>query len=187
MKSVMISIRPKWCKLIANGKKTIEVRKTKPKIKTPFRCYIYETKGKIPVSESLDKIVGGKVIGKYVCDKLVWVISHPTIFAGHDLLHEAAIKAACMSDDEAQSYSQGKNLYGWHISDLEIYDEPLELTDFIHPTNGCVNEGKCSGCRFLDRGMDGILEDDCFADFDTDRYSILKRPPQSWCYVKEVE
>ena len=43
MKAVLISIQPKWCELIASGKKTIEVRKTRPKIETPFRCYIYMT------------------------------------------------------------------------------------------------------------------------------------------------
>lgn len=32
MKSVLISIHPKWCELIADGKKTVEVRKTRPKI-----------------------------------------------------------------------------------------------------------------------------------------------------------
>lgn len=41
MKSALISIKPKYCELIANGKKTIEVRKTKPKLETPFKCYIY--------------------------------------------------------------------------------------------------------------------------------------------------
>lgn len=44
MKSVLISIRPKWCELIASGEKTIEVRKTRPKLEPPFRCYIYCTK-----------------------------------------------------------------------------------------------------------------------------------------------
>ena len=43
MKSVMLSIRPKWCEMIASGEKTIEVRKTKPKLETPFKCYIYCT------------------------------------------------------------------------------------------------------------------------------------------------
>ena len=47
MKSVLISIRPKWCELIASGKKTIEVRKTRPNIETPFKCYIYCTKPKM--------------------------------------------------------------------------------------------------------------------------------------------
>lgn len=43
MKSVLISIKPKWCELIANGKKTLEVRKTRPKLEVPFKCYIYCT------------------------------------------------------------------------------------------------------------------------------------------------
>lgn len=46
MKSVILSIKPKWCELIASGQKTVEVRKTRPKIETPFKCYIYETKDK---------------------------------------------------------------------------------------------------------------------------------------------
>lgn len=57
-KSVLISIRPKWCELIANGKKTVEVRKTAPKLETPFKCYIYETR------------VGGNIIGDFVCDSI---------------------------------------------------------------------------------------------------------------------
>lgn len=43
MKSVLIAIRPKWCEKIASGKKTIEVRKSRPKIEMPFKCYIYRT------------------------------------------------------------------------------------------------------------------------------------------------
>lgn len=35
MKAVLISIRPKWCEKIASGEKTVEVRKTKPKLETP--------------------------------------------------------------------------------------------------------------------------------------------------------
>ena len=46
VKSVLISIRPEWCKMIAEGKKTIEVRKTRPKLECPFQCYIYCTSGK---------------------------------------------------------------------------------------------------------------------------------------------
>lgn len=46
MKSVMLSIKPKWCELIASGRKTIEVRKTRPKLEAPFLCYIYCTKTK---------------------------------------------------------------------------------------------------------------------------------------------
>jgi hypothetical protein len=36
MKAVLMSIQPKWCELIASRKKTVEVRKTKPKLDVPF-------------------------------------------------------------------------------------------------------------------------------------------------------
>lgn len=89
MKEVMLSIQPKWCSLIANGKKTVEIRKTKPATETPFKCYIYCTKSneklwilnkkifprlKGDIAQILNaKDVGGaskandKVIGEFVC------------------------------------------------------------------------------------------------------------------------
>lgn len=42
-KAVLISIRPEWCKLIASGRKTVEVRKNEPKLSKPFKCFIYCT------------------------------------------------------------------------------------------------------------------------------------------------
>jgi predicted transcriptional regulator len=54
-KAVLISIRPEWCEKIINGRKNIEVRKTRPKMDTPFKCYIYRS-------------VQGGVIGEFVCD-----------------------------------------------------------------------------------------------------------------------
>ena len=88
-KAVMLSIRPKWCEKIASGEKTIEVRKTRPKIDTPFKCYIYCTIGgqdlNIPISQerlmrdyletgsmkSLNCPLGnGKVIGEFTCDRI---------------------------------------------------------------------------------------------------------------------
>ena len=58
MKAVMISIRPEWCEKIASGKKTVEVRKTRPKIDPPFKCYIYCTKP----SKREQTICGAQVI-----------------------------------------------------------------------------------------------------------------------------
>lgn len=56
-KAVLISIRPEWCEKIINGRKNIEVRKTRPKMDTPFKCYIYRS-------------VQGGVIGEFVCDDI---------------------------------------------------------------------------------------------------------------------
>ena len=88
-KAVLISIQPKWCEKIMSGEKTVEVRKSRPKLKTPFRCYVYCTHGtgantlNIPISKerllsdcaingmrSMNCPIGnGKVIGEFVCDE----------------------------------------------------------------------------------------------------------------------
>ena len=83
MKSVLISIQPKWCELITSGKKTVEVRKTKPKLETPFKVYIYCTnaKGQAFFTEQVYKgekgnyaiphLGNGKVIGEFVCNGII--------------------------------------------------------------------------------------------------------------------
>ena len=152
MKSVLISIQPKWCELIANGKKTIEVRKTKPKLKPPFKCYIYCTKDKNNhfwtgkrysyaddhSHNAFDKDGNSKIIGEFVCD--TFVIDKTF---GHDPLFNGA---ACMSEVEAAAYSCQSPIYGWHISNLVIYDKPKELSEFglkRPPQSWCyVEEGK---------------------------------------------
>lgn len=140
MKAVLISIRPKWCELIASGKKTIEVRKTRPKIETPFKCYIYCTQsgryvdGKqvknIWVNRGTDyRYIGnGKVIGEFVCDKVENIFSLSRFWLG-----ETIEEATCLSSKEIREYGKrSEKIYGWHISDLKIYDKPRELSEFIN-------------------------------------------------------
>lgn len=128
MKSVLISIQPKWCELIASGKKTIEVRKTRPKIETPFKCYIYATESGNRIILKNDRVfeiskaLTGKVIGQFVCDEII-----------KDERGENAdlfTKQAGLSLEWQKDYGKNKPLYGWHISDLKIYDKPKELLEF---------------------------------------------------------
>lgn len=77
-KAVMLSVRPKWCQKIASGEKTIEVRKTKPKLETPFKAYIYCTLPKYPHEDFISTDYpmpqfygGGKVIGEFTCERIV--------------------------------------------------------------------------------------------------------------------
>lgn len=135
-KAVLISIQPKWCELIASGKKTIEVRKTKPKLKPPFKCYIYCTKDKNNhfwtgkrysyaddrSHNAFDKDGNGKVIGEFTCDTFVLdrTYGHDPLFCG----------AACMDTIDVAAYALNNLVHGWHISDLKIYDEPIELSEF---------------------------------------------------------
>lgn len=193
MKSVLISIQPKWCELIASGKKTVEVRKTVPKLEPPFKCYIYCTNTKPylvwgdvfdggswqnefthlsgynrKAAEEIWDVFNGNVMGEFVCDKVFDIcieMSSPDDLPGYPF------PCTGLTDKEILQYlGNGKTGYGWHISDLVIYDEPKPLTDFVvreclwHNirNNGCIDASgeRCLDCR-------------------------LKRPPQSWCYVEE--
>ena len=42
MDRVLLSVRAQWCDLITSGKRTIDIRKTKPNIETPFRMLYSE-------------------------------------------------------------------------------------------------------------------------------------------------
>lgn len=74
MKKILLVVHPKWCKMIFNGKKTIEVRRTRPKLEPPFEVLVYETKGQFIKSvKGACTTYGygrGKVIGSFICDKI---------------------------------------------------------------------------------------------------------------------
>lgn len=176
-KAVLASITPKYCELIVSGQKTVELRKTRPKIDTPFKVYIYQTKGKW-----IYKILGwlslhqGKVIGEFVCDdiSLALCYPYPKSFSNRPLFFEKIVPQTCLSMDEIEKYGNGEAVYGWHISDLKIYDEPKELSEFLKYNR---------------------TEDDCYFQHlpkpkscqDCIKKCSLKRPPQSWCYVEDLE
>ena len=187
MKSVLISIQPKYCELIVNGKKTIEVRKTRPKIETPFKVYIYQTKKPVSVLingtgkhiSEYEKTYcynerSGKVIGEFICDK---VEKYSTSWLdGEDRLNETA----CLDDADIMDYMNGytdRIFYAWHISDLKIYEKPKELSEFY----AIAESGSdcCCGCVWHETPLEEMPCRTC-----TGERKYLYRPPQSWCYVE---
>ena len=206
MKAVMISIQPKWCELIASGKKTVEVRKTRPKLETPFKCYIYCTKGRGDCLWRWDGIcydtqfpnerpnrLDGKVIGEFVCDRICtsgWFCT-----PDHPLWKDGYNKNYCLTNRELYEYSKGGIFYEWHISDLVIYDKPRELSEFFlarHCFNyknvdivenvmgdyvtQYFNNPLCRRCIYYDNGLNWCEK--------IDGKKAITRPPQSWCYVE---
>ena len=190
MKAVLISIQPNWCELIASGEKTVEVRKSKPKLETPFKCYIYQTKmkwlfnllRKIGLDNLADRLLMGlgKVIGEFVCDKML-----ESFLNNNDGWF---VEKGCLTQKEIDEYQGDKAiLYGWHISDLVIYDKPIELGEFyVEGDCDCMN---CRNCVWFDKGNGYNVEDDCNLAYkgvaEHKSYKPIKRPPQSWCYVEE--
>lgn len=209
MKTVLLSIQHKWCELIANGKKTVEIRKTEPKIKTPFRCYIYETKGKkiwktidLPPEQGggcidfEDHEGRGEVIGEFMCDKIF-----PISVEYSDPKSRIALKEfpwTCLTDKQIMDYlGNGKRGYGWHISDLVIYDKPKDLSEFYTVDENAVKEckhryrtGQPESCTKHNGWIKGGYI--CMKTLEAEWCEKcikkpLKKPPQSWCYVEELE
>lgn len=178
-KAVMISIHPEWCEKIVNGSKTIEVRKTRPKLEAPFKCYIYCTKapkGWFRFSSPPVQL-DGHVIGEFVCDRIYQYASdlfRSAPVEGADISTEEMVKQSCLSAMQLYKYEHSAEpkenciclvgLYGWHISDLKIYDRTKLLSEF--------SSYNCS--VKWENGYPMPTHE-------------IKRPPQSWCYVGEVE
>ena len=196
-KAVLISIRPKWCEKIVNGNKTIEVRKTRPKLDTPFKCYIYCTIGgqdlNIPISKerimrdyletgsmkSLNCPLGnGKVIGEFTCDRIYELETKARggsyYVKGEDWLTACEVaQQSCLTLKDMHDYLHAQTGYGWHITDLRIYDAPRELSEF---RRACPNSWYCESCAMYQEN-NGTCGNESLQ---------LKRAPQNWCYVEEV-
>jgi predicted transcriptional regulator len=188
MKSVLISIQPKWCELISSGKKTVEVRKTKPKLEVPFKCYIYCTQGQLKDlgiigNEIYQKRM--KVIGEFVCDRIVKFEN-----SWYDPAFAETSDLSCVGFEELAIYIGKKDFgYGWHITDLVIYDKPRESSEFY--TEGDCDCMSCKKCYWFDRGNGYNVENDCNLAYKCvelhKSFKPIIRPPQSWCYVERSE
>lgn len=183
-KAVMLSIRPKWCEKICSGEKTIEVRKTRPKMNTPFKCYIYCTLPKYPHEDFIATNYprpqfygGGKVIGEFTCDRIYELEtrspggSYYVKGEGQPTTNDVA-RQSCLTFKDMHEYLQAAKGYGWHISDLKIYDKPRELREFKKNNRDCF---------YADLGLAKRDCPDC-----KNSGCFLERPPQSWCYVEEM-
>ena len=222
-KSVLISIQPKWCELIASGKKTVEVRKSKPTLDVPFKVYIYCTKprnyykiskhlltsdeslffinGKVRMCDGFGveyedseyKHLNRKVIGEFVCNGIDRMVHCGT--CNNDIhlrivdenlyckeLDAEYLSKCNLSYSDIDKYSNGGDVYGWHISNLIIYDKPKELSEFYRK----CDEG-CEACAFWKKMRVNADELDMDCSSPIYGHIPITRPPQSWCYVEDMK
>lgn len=176
MLSVLISVQPKWCALIASGVKPLEIRKNKPNLQTPFKCYLYCTKpgttnpNEILETHSVDGKIrkcNGMVMGEFLCDGIVPI----RVFNNGNIQfwNFYDLSRSCLSYEELANYiGSGKTGYGWHISDLVIYDKPKRLSEFHKP-----------GYLEAKNGVYGRA-------LEEEKSWQITRAPQSWCYVEDL-
>lgn len=206
-KSVLISIRPKWCEMIANGKKTIELKKSRPKLETPFKCYIYCT----------------------ACSSFTVLLEHMPF--GNDELYRDVkrnIKYGCSielmaaeEEDYDSSYFLNRKVIGEFICD------DIDEVSVYHDTIYCVNNTQPKKLKQMCLTLDDVIsylgegnhgytwhisdlkiydtpkelsnflkpcpygDVSCFlcdksgynADMHIDCFNTVNRPPRSWMYV----
>lgn len=160
----------------------MEVRKTRPNMVTPFKCYIYCTNTGVAMGMWGKH---GKIVGEFVCDKIdnIWKRGIPENFdycylplnewSNDDIETEIRdIRESCIPKEKLNAYAGKKPvLYAWHISNLKVYEKPVEFGKFCNKF--CLERiGTCC------------------PDETGNWYPIirpLKRPPQSWCYVEDLK
>ena len=141
MKSIVISIRPKWVAKILRGEKKLEIRTTRPK--QDAVVYIYCTKSSY-IGHVSNKHAG-KVVAKFTFKSMFSFAMYPPIRGYDNGSLEVITKSSCLDVDAIETYAAGQGVcYAWEICDLEVFKEPKDISEFG-----------------------------------------LKRPPQSWQYLKE--
>lgn len=198
-KAVMISIQPRWCELIAKGEKTVEVRKTRPKIDPSVKCYIYCTKGYVPPAcKAYQKGWRGYVIGEFECTDFRWRNGVSFVVKEDG---EATLKGTCLTKEEIYAYlgikegmsryDKKTEFYCWSIDNLIIYDEPKELSEFYGWTDYDDSKNDKRPCSYCEHSAFDYSEncEYCSIDYDGEHcvHLQMKRPPQSWCYVEELK
>lgn len=208
MKSVLISIQPYYVFLIIARlmgwnipqEKTVEVRKSYPKDSAWNKVvHIYCSKNRksfnrIPTEyQPFMKKLLGKVVGRFVCDKIdeySYEVIACAKFEVNGAFEEESLRynaGACLDSEKMYDYSNGRTLYGWHISQLKIYDTPKELGEFRkqyeRDSEGFIKCGYKS-CPHVKEN--GHYKYNCTEECPdlAQRYKIT-RPPQSWCYIED--
>ena len=176
-KSVLLSVHPDWCSLILAGDKTIELRKNAPDIPPPFKVYIYETKAKASeawIDEDDHMIFRGvgMVIAEFKCDKIVpFSVPYPAYM---DQVDQSLLDSACLTYLDAHHYLGHRAGYGWHISELIVYEKLKELGEFKR-WNRTEENAPCAHTKWL------------YEPCETCKECQVKRAPQSWMYVEELK
>ena len=193
MKAILMSDRAYWCMLMMNKKKTVEVRKGTALYKATQKLideygfaefYVYCTKDKSD-KETLKFMRGrygcmknydpyGKVIFKFRCYNVeeigMWNYSE---YGTKTLMEDSLCIYSCLDYFELKNYIKEKPSTAIHISDLEIFDKPKELSEFRKIGKYCKYQGRDTYCDYCSHC-------DCIGD-------ELTKAPQSYMFIETGE
>lgn len=167
---VMISIQPHWCNKIVSGEKTVEIRKTAPQGFGTFKVYVYATRPKKTLLEIIRD--GDENYGEVYHGKPVFLTTNKGYIGSMWGRFQKVIgEFTCDAVEDLGNLFEGEPTY--HL-----------------PYNGecCLTEKELEkygkGKRLYGWHISNFVfykEPRELAEFG------LKRPPQSWVYVRRDE
>lgn len=166
-RSTLTSVNKEHLDNILDGRKTVEWRK-KP---LPLgKHYGYETKNKGGC---------GKVTGEFEVVENIKVDLFDIVCNDEKDL----IKKGCVDWGFLNKYAgiERPYLYANIIENAKRYDEPKELSEF-KKENRCYKKGDLDNIGCWERGC--YMQEQGWCD---GRFSKITRPPQSWCYVEDLQ
>lgn len=235
-KCIILSVKPQWLHKILTGQKTIEIRKSIPKCDYPIDVYLYCTKSKPYLYESIEELwwwndgvlepfgdnygvrlsdfelpekfhdsesrgwnnlLNEFIVAKFTLNK-VWNFKvdkndkleeigynpYGIEICGIEDITKPLIKGSCLTLKEMYEYAPYKNLYAWHIDNLEIFNKPMELKDFYRNNYQVIQDYEpCNNYDCIYAVNNSILGDDGYCPVDECPKLRITRPPQSWCYA----
>lgn len=107
MPVVILSLHQKWWQKMAAGEKVLELRKTKPQCKAPFRALVYVTGG-------------AGIVGEFICPEVLEIKN----------FEEAERKSKVPAHD-IHNYAAGSRnkVYGWEITAVKEYPRTVTLEE----------------------------------------------------------
>ena len=164
--AIMLSVRGQWIAKMAEGIKLEEVRKSKPRIPTPFKCYLYcSLFGDVLLLDG--RPANGFVVGEFICDAV-----NEYSRTSKDVARLSGM--SCVPATELHHYfGRRATVDGWHISELQFYDKFLPITAF---KKLCPDGLYCESCAMFD----------AHKEICGNAARVLQKPPQSWCYVEAL-
>lgn len=220
MEAILMSIKPQHATNILNGKKTIEIRKRFPKDYAGWvYIYCTKGKGLYETTNATTKtktysttpeppIYGfgyklehlsssGKVVARFWCDNVeeIHCSSYGLETSEHwyrtqEMNEKELLEKSCLTFEELDQYLCWNNGYAIHITKLEIFDKPKEISEFWQfnkELNKRFEDGAYNVCasRF---GEECDSEDvvNCYRCWNewSGWTKKLTRAPQSYCYIE---
>lgn len=196
---VLFSLHPQWTYKILIEEKLIEIRKRVPTCKLPFRGYIYCTQDKkFPLSlgpfgpcslppDDFNINLQGMVVGSFICKEI-----REYLFDDNNPYYDISdddLALTGLTQEDLYSYGKGKPLYGIVISDVVIFDDPIEKERFYsnctYYNSGYLTDKKCDNCKYFCSLAEYGYEYDVYCTCMGNKPVIMA--PQSWQYVEKLQ